>query len=841
MDKTSSGKGYVIVAITYLLGLFIGALDMGIITPGRTIIQGDLGVDDSLGVWIITIYTLAYAASIPIMGKLADRMGRKYVYLTCIVLFGTGSLLCGLSHSTGSFWMLIVSRAIQALGGGGIMPIATAEIGTAFPEEKRGIGLGLVGAVYGVASVFGASAGSLILDICGQHNWQYIFYINVPICVIVAALGIVKLPNTRTEGGKRLDIAGILVMTIMILSLMYFLKTVDFFDFRNSITDIGVWPFLVAFLVLVPVFILIERHAADPVINLSYFKNRDIVITLVCSICSGVILMGNIFLPQFCENALFMESGAGGYFIIILGLFCGIGSPVSGMLIDRFGVKMLLGAGFAFGVAGALFTAFVACAHPSLVTVVVALALTGVGMGFTMGTPINYMMLQKTDPAESNSALAMLSLVRSMGTAVAPAIMVAFIVHAGAGMQDQLMEVMPKQVTVSPLPYAQELDDELDEMRSDANLKKMLKGIDIPKLTDYEVIDVDMDAEGGDFDVEISDEIIDELSASDVTTVVAACKDMAVDVFAQVKPQLIEDATGGLEDGLATMEKKAKKMRKAIKKMTNGIAEMDDGLADMDSAIAEMDDGLAGIDSGIAEMNSKIATASSNIKEMNAKIDEMDASLSQMQDGIDQMTAASAEMQTQLDGMMAAMGEDAEAVVALKAQIEEMDGKVAELQKAYNKLAKARAKVAAARDGISAGKEGMESGRSDMYSSRDELSSGKAELTSGRSDLTASRAELADSRAELKEAYAQLKDTIAKLKEVDAAIPGLFEEAQTNYLAAIDDNAEQIQLVYQTALDEGFTGMFSFTAVCCALSLLALLFFREERRPAKSSKGAKAQ
>src|SRR5690606_33645882 len=131
------------------------------------------------------------------MGKLADRLGRKYVYLGSVLLFGIGSLLCGLSQDMGSFTLLLVARAVQAIGGGGIMPVATAEFGTAFPREKRGMALGLVGGVYGVANVFGASAGSLILDLFGQGNWQFIFYVNVPICLFILVVGLLVLPNTK--------------------------------------------------------------------------------------------------------------------------------------------------------------------------------------------------------------------------------------------------------------------------------------------------------------------------------------------------------------------------------------------------------------------------------------------------------------------------------------------------------------------------------------------------------------------------------------------------------------------------------------------------------------------
>ena len=520
-------KGYVMVAAVYLLGLFIGALDMGIVTPARTVIQNSMGVEDSLGVWMLTIYTLAYAASIPIMGKLADKYGRKYIYLLCVTLFGLGSLMCGLSREFNSFEMLLFARAVQAIGGGGIMPVATAEFGTAFPEEKRGMALGLVGGVYGIANVFGASAGSAILDLFGQANWQFIFYINVPICLFILIAGFAKLENAKEADVRPFDLVGVVVMTVMVLSLMYGLKGLDFFNIPTSISSLDVAPFLIIFIALLPLFVYIEHRAADPVMNLGYFKNRDIVITLICSIATGIIMMSNIFLPQFCENSMMMRSGSGGYFVIILGIFAGVGSPMSGKLIDKFGVKPVLGFGFATAAVGSLFATFVACPNPNILTVIVSLVLIGLGMGFTMGTPLNYMMLQKTDDAESNSALATLSLVRSIGTAIAPAIMVAFVANAGVGMQTAITDALPKDVTVSPLPYAQQIDDEFETMKDDASFAKILDDVSTPKLTDYEHIEIDMnqsDAADASSAVEPSPEALDALEHSDVITVVDATK-----------------------------------------------------------------------------------------------------------------------------------------------------------------------------------------------------------------------------------------------------------------------------------------------------------------------------
>lgn len=590
-----TGKGYGFVAVAYLLGLCMGALDMGIVNPARTVIQNTLGVDDGLGVWILTIYTLAYAVSIPIMGKLADRHGRKRVYLLCIALFGTGSALCGVAQDVGSFGLLIGARVVQALGGGGIMPVATAEFGTAFPEEKRGMALGIVGMVYGLASILGPTAGSLILDVFGADQWQFIFYVNIPICLVVLVLGLTRLPQVAAEETKPVDGLGIALLALMTLSLMYGLKNIDFFDFGASIASLDVWPFLVAFAVMLPAFVAWERKASDPVLNLSYFTDVNIVITFVCAIVSGIAMMGTIFFPQFCENAMTMESGSGGYFIALLGLGSGVGAMMSGKLIDAHGVKPVLGVGFVGVMLGSLFMAFVACRWPNLITVIATMVITGLGLGFTMGTPLNYMMLQNTDERESNSALASLSLLRSIGTAVAPAIMVAFVVHASSFMQDNLMGVMPKEVGVSELPYARELDGELASLRETEEGKEMLAGVDIPELEGYATINVDMGVIGGmdgsGIDYEMSDEALEKLESSDVTTIVEACKFMSSEMFSAVKPGLVAD----IQDGIA-----------------GGIASMQDGVDEMDAALDKMGPMAAGTQ--LAERRDELSTTIEHLK-----------------------------------------------------------------------------------------------------------------------------------------------------------------------------------------------------------------------------------
>lgn len=570
-----------LIMAVYLLGIFMGAIDTGIVTPARTIIQNDLGVDPNTGIWMITIYTLAYAASIPIMGKLADKFGRKYIYLTSIFMFGFGSLFCGLSQVFGSFSVLLIARVVQAIGGGGILPIATAEFGTTFPQEKRGMALGLVGGVYGIANIFGSSAGSAILDIFGKDNWKFIFFINVPITIFILLAGFLALPNTKSEKVKRIDYFGILTLTVMVLSILYGLKNIDYFNFIDSFLSTKVYPFVIIFVVVLPFFLLAEKKAEDPVLNLNYFKSSRINITLILSFFTGVVMMGIIFVPQLCENIMKIPSGDGGYFVIILGLFAGVAAPVSGKLIDKYGAKLVLAIGFISSIFGALFFNYVAMVYPNMFTAMIGLILIGLGIGFTMGTPINYMMLDNTDKEESNSALAAVSLVRSIGTAIAPAFMIGFISHAGMSVGTEMMNMMPKQVNMPKIQYVEELSEAVNQIKDNKMMSLMMGGIDLDSMDIKSMLTMKMDmSKKSDF--ELPTELLNELQESDVTTIDKSAKNTAEYIFGMIQ----EKAVGGLDKGIAGMEAAKKSMGNIdINKMgTEGMS----GLPDFDQMFTYM-------------------------------------------------------------------------------------------------------------------------------------------------------------------------------------------------------------------------------------------------------------
>jgi EmrB/QacA subfamily drug resistance transporter len=709
MGTETKKHNFALVMILYLAGIFMGAIDTGIVTPARTLIQNQLGVDAATGIWMITIYTLAYAASIPVMGKLADKFGRKYVYLVSILLFGVGSLFCGLSQDLNSFTLLLVARAVQAIGGGGILPIATAEFGTAFPPEKRGMALGLVGGVYGIANIFGASVGSAIISIFGQNNWQFIFYVNIPITLFIVAAGVFTLRNNKPGETGKIDGLGILTLVVMILSLLYGLKNLDFFNIGGTIGSTSVYPFLAAFVALIPVFILVEKRAQDPVMNLGYFSNRNIVLTLFISFISGFVLMGVIFIPQFSENALKIATGSGGYLVIILGLFSGIGAPISGKLIDKVGAKVVLGFGFLMSIIGALFLVLVTTAHPSLLTVLINLALIGTGMGFTIGTPLNYMMLANTEEKESNSALATLSLVRSIGTAIAPAIMVGFLAHAGASLQTDVMKLLPKDVSLPELLYAQEISDTFDQLKADPNMQEKLQGMEMPDLAAMTTMDISM---GEDSSFTMPSDLVELMKNSDVTTITQNSKTLASRMFDLMTPKVIAKIQDGIGKGIDGIEQGVVELKDAITKMQEGYDGIGQGIEGMNTAIEGQKEGLKQLNTvsnmlktmgnpeipqgqSLADLipsfiKSMIPQAALNelteihsAQELNAKIEELNNGIATLTTKVADAEKSRADMKTAMDGMNASVSQMQDLQTKMEALKEAIPGAFTQAEENY--------------------------------------------------------------------------------------------------------------------------------------------------------------
>jgi peptidoglycan hydrolase CwlO-like protein len=445
---------------------------------------------------------------------------------------------------------------------------------------------------------------------------------------------------------------------------------------------------------LLPLFIFAEKKAEDPVINLKYFVNKNIVFTLIISFVSGVVMMGMIFVPEFSENALKIASGSGGYLVIILGVFAGIGAPVSGKLIDRFGAKAILAFGFAVSVIGSLFLILVTTANPNMVTVFISLMLIGIGMGFTIGTPLNYMMLANTDEKESNSSLATLSLIRSIGTAVAPAIMVGFIAHAGMNVQANVMSLLPNEVSVPELPHVEEITEEFNKLKSNPNMQEKLG--DMPDLETMKTVKIDMSGDSG---YEMPEDLLALMQSSDVTTIVENSKILTERMFGEMTPGVIRTIQNGI---------------------TKGIEGIGSGIAQMQESVKSMQEGYDGIGQGLEGMNKALEAQKSALTQLKS-VQGMTANAGNFPPNMSLADMIPAQVKANIPQDVLVQLAEIKSAEDLNKKIEELTNAIAEMEKQIEESTKSQAEMSAAITGINASVTKMEDMQNKMTVLKDAI------------------------------------------------------------------------------------------------------------------------
>lgn len=429
-------------AITlFAIGVFMAALDNGIISAALTTINSSFDVDANWGAWGVTLYTLGLAISVPIVGKLSDRYGRKKLFIVEIAIFGLGSLLVALSPN---FTFYLFARFIQAMGGGGIFIIGSSHVLSTLPREKQGKALGMLGAMNGIAAVLGPNLGSIILDWTG--SWHWLFLINVPIAIFLVILGFLKLEETTDANPGKLDFLGTVLLSLAILSFMYGLTNIDGTNFFTGLAANNVYPFL---LIGVGLFIALffyetnlEKRGADPILPVTLMRQPRYLLTLVLGLLSGGMLAAMIFVPAFSEQVLGISAQHAGYWMTPLALAAGIGAGLGGAFVDKRGpiVAVVLS-----GVIAAIgFFLF-----PSLVEVrwhfVIASVVAGVGMGILLGAPLNVLATEKLEE-NKGTALASLSLVRTLGMTLAPTIYAGFIARGFGELPTIFNEEFPEKL-----------------------------------------------------------------------------------------------------------------------------------------------------------------------------------------------------------------------------------------------------------------------------------------------------------------------------------------------------------------------------------------------------------
>jgi EmrB/QacA subfamily drug resistance transporter len=399
-----------LVVGTVCIGAFMGQVDASIAQLVLPAVERDFHVSIGAAAWVSISYLLVAAAMLPVFGRVADMVGRKLLYCGGFVVFVTGSALCGLAPGLDT---LVAARVLQALGAGLLQANAIAIIVAAAAEARRGRALGLQSAAQAVGLSAGPALGGFLIATLG---WRWVFWINLPVGLLGAALGLMVLPRTERRRGAAasvtatFDLAGAVLLVPSLGLLMFALNEASHAGF-GSPSLIG--PLLVGLLLLIG-FVWRERHTLSPLIDLRLFRNAVFVAGNVAGLLSYAMLFGAFFvLPFVLERAYGESPWTAGLRLSVIPVALGLVAPLSGALYDRLGARFLTVAGMSAALVSLLALSF-ALEASRLTLATASLALFGIGQGlFT--APNNSAIMASAAAEQSGQAGGVLFVMRSLG------------------------------------------------------------------------------------------------------------------------------------------------------------------------------------------------------------------------------------------------------------------------------------------------------------------------------------------------------------------------------------------------------------------------------------------
>ena len=418
-----------------LLGMFLAALDQTVVGTALPRIVTDLHGND-IYTWAFTAYLLTATISGPIYGKLSDLFGRRPVLLFAVAVFLVGSLLSGVSRE---MWQLVGSRALQGLGAGALFPVALAVIGDLFDAAERGKYQGLVGAVFGLSSLIGPAIGGVITDTIG---WHWIFFVNIPIGLVVFAVIWRTLPTVRPAAAKpRIDYLGATVLVAALVPILIGLSNKQ----SGAWADATVGGLIAAGLAITAAFVWIELRSADPIVPIRLFTNRSFTISVIAMFMASMAFFTPVvFLPRWFQVVEGATATQSGYQILALlgGLI--VSAILSGQVVARTGRYKLLALGSPVVLAVGLFLLSNLRADTPLPLLWSWMFITGIGVGpiFSIFTLV---VQGAVPPRQIGTATSSLTLFQQIGGTVGLAI-------AGTVFGARLAEELPRQLAESSLP-----------------------------------------------------------------------------------------------------------------------------------------------------------------------------------------------------------------------------------------------------------------------------------------------------------------------------------------------------------------------------------------------------
>jgi EmrB/QacA subfamily drug resistance transporter len=401
------------IAGIVIVGSIMSILDTTIVNVALDRLGRELHTSIASIQWVVTGYLLSLAAVIPVSGWAGRRFGAKRVYLTSLVLFTAGSLLCGVATSPTE---LIVFRVLQGVGGGLILPVGQLMMAQAAGPRRMGRVMSVVAVPAMLAPILGPALGGLILD---NASWRWIFFVNIPIGVVAFVLALRGLPASERQDAGRLDVLGLLLVVTGMPLITYGLAEIGTTGGFSSAKVIG--P-IVGGLALVAAFIVHARRAPRPLLDVRLYSKRTFSAASITTFCLGAALFGAmILMPLYYQQVRGESVLATGLLIGPQGLGAALAMPISGRLTDRigggplalFGVILTAVATIPFGLVGA---------HTSIGSLSIWMFVRGIGIGFAF-MPAMAAAFAALKPSELSDATPQMNVLQRLGGSIGTAVL----------------------------------------------------------------------------------------------------------------------------------------------------------------------------------------------------------------------------------------------------------------------------------------------------------------------------------------------------------------------------------------------------------------------------------
>lgn len=401
--------------------MFMVTLDNLVVTNALPVIRTELDASLRDLQWFVNAYTLSFAALLLTASALGDRLGRRRVFLAGIALFTAASAVCALATDPGT---LIVARIVQGFGGAAVMPLSLTLLSDAVPERMRSAAIGIWGGISGLGVALGPLLGGAVVD---GLSWQWIFWVNVPIGVLVLPLVVRSLRDAR-GGGGRLDPAGLVLASGGVLAIVW--GIVHGAD--DGWTSGGVLTALVGGAVLLAVLIVWERRAVAPMLAPRLFRVRAFGVANLVAFAFSVGVFGSIFLLaqyfQVVQGYSPLESGIRTMPWTMAPM---VVAPLAGLVIDRVGARLLLVSGQVLLAVALGWMAAITTVDLAYGSFVAPLLIAGIGMGLTFA-PLATVVMAAVPEADRSVASGTNNTVREVGVAMGIAVLASVFASYGA-------------------------------------------------------------------------------------------------------------------------------------------------------------------------------------------------------------------------------------------------------------------------------------------------------------------------------------------------------------------------------------------------------------------------